>query len=219
MTMPAGRLSAAKPKRSAGRPKLEDVAAIEGRLLSIALQEFLTHGYGATSLTRIVKAAGVSKTTLYSRFASKEDLFRAIIQEQIERLDAATLLRPRAGRPDLEKSLKAYADHLLENSLQGDFLGVNRLITSESHRFPELGVAAAERTQRGIERLAGFVRDCATADGIPCKDPVAVGEAFILMLRGWYVNVMLTNRTVAAAERRKWIDRAVHILLAGRAHW
>src|SRR3546814_5695128 len=49
--------------------------------------EFCTHGYGATSLNQIVRAAGVSKTTLYARFASKNELFRAIMHEQIERID------------------------------------------------------------------------------------------------------------------------------------
>ena len=218
-SMSVTRLHNAKSRRSAGRPKLEDVAVIEGRLLSIALQEFLAHGYGGASLTRIVKTAGISKTTLYSRYASKEDLFRAIIQEQIQRMDPATILRPHAGRTDLDKSLKTYADRLLESSLEGDVLAVNRLVTSESHRFPELGVAAAERTQMGIERISGFISACARADGIPCRDPDAVAEAFILMLRGWYVNVMLTNRRVSATERRKWVDRAVHTLLSARAGW
>lgn len=162
---------------------------------------------------------GISKTTLYSRFSSKEDLFRAIMQRQLERLEVTTLLHPRDGQPDLEKSLKAYADYLLETNLQGDLLGVNRLIASESRRFPELGIAASEKTQQGIKWIAGFIRKCAEIDGIPCKHPEAVAEVFIFMLRGWYVNVMLTNRSVPAAERRRWIDRAVHTLLARRADW
>lgn len=208
-----------RPRRSAGRPKLEDAALIEERLLAVALQQFLAHGYGATSLTRIVRMMGISKTTLYSRFSSKEDLFRAIMQRQLERLEVTTLLHPRDGQPDLEKSLKAYADYLLETNLQGDLLGVNRLIASESRRFPELGIAASEKTQQGIKWIAGFIRKCAEIDGIPCKHPEAVAEVFIFMLRGWYVNVMLTNRSVPAAERRRWIDRAVHTLLARRADW
>ena len=62
-------------------------------MLDVALREFLQLGYGSTSMTRIVQAAGVSKTTLYSRYPSKEDLFRAIIYEQIDRLSPSTSLR------------------------------------------------------------------------------------------------------------------------------
>ena len=205
--------------RTPGRPKLEDVAQIERRLLAVALKEFIEHGYGASSLTKIVKTAGVSKTTLYSRFASKEQLFRAIMQEEIQRLDAATVLKPRSQRLALAEGLKAYANHMLELNLQGDLLAVNRLIASESHRFPELAAANAERAELGITRIGRFIADCAAADRVPCKDPAAVAEAFIFMLRGWHMNTMLTNRKVPGAERERWVARAVHTLLSARADW
>jgi AcrR family transcriptional regulator len=206
-------------RRPRGRPKLEDVAQIESRLLDVALQEFLAHGYGGTSLTRIVKAAGISKTTLYARFASKDELFRAIVHGQIERFSAVTALRSPKGSPDLVTGLKAYANRTLEISLEGDLLQVNRLIYSESRRFPELGQAAAERSQRGIDDVASFIAGCAEADAVPCRDPRAMAEAFIFMLRGWYVDILLTNRAVSVRERQRWVETAVHALLAGRAEW
>jgi AcrR family transcriptional regulator len=206
-------------RRPRGRPKLEDVAQIESRLLDVALQEFLAHGYGGTSLTRIVKAAGISKTTLYARFPSKEDLFGAIVRRQIDRLSAVEALRSAKGAVDLAAGLKAYGNRTLEISLEGDLLKVNRLIYSESGRFPELGLAAAERSQTGIAHVADFVARCAEADGVPCRDPAAVGEAFIFMLRGWYVDVLLAGETVSARRRQRWVDAAVHLLIAGRAEW
>jgi TetR/AcrR family transcriptional repressor of mexJK operon len=96
---------------------------------------------------------------------------------------------------------------------------VNRLIYSEASRFPELGAAAAERTQLGIQQIAEFVRLCASTDGVPCADPEGVAEAFILMIRGWYMDVTLNNRKVSVAKRRQWVARAVHILLSARADW
>jgi len=211
--------SAARRSRSPGRPRLEDVADIDSKLLAVALKEFTIHGYGATSLTRIVKIAGVAKTTLYARFASKEQLFRAIMHEQIERFDAATMLRPGISAPELEKGLKAYANRMLEISLQGHLLEVNRLIASESHRFPELAAAAAEKNELGVKRISNFIRECAIADAIRCKDAEGVAEVFIYMLRGWYVHASLTNRKVPAEQRERWVERAVHTLLSNRADW
>jgi len=211
--------AAVKSNRSRGRPSSEDVAAIEGELLAVALQEFLRHGYGAASMTQIVKAAGVSKTTLYSRYASKAELFRAIIYAQIDQLSPSDSLRVGEGSVGLQQGLMAYANHMLAISLQGDLLGVNRLIYSESYRFPELGAAAAERSALGVKRIAGFIRACAVADGVPCKDPTGVAEVFILMIRGWYVNVILTNNTVTAAQRERWVKRAVHTLISARKDW
>ena len=208
-----------KPTRSRGRPRLEDIAAIESRLLDAALQAFLQYGYGGASMTQIVKAAGVSKTTLYSRFSSKEQLFRAIIFQQIDALSPSELLSAYTDPPDLVQGLKSFANHMLAQSLQGGLLGVNRLMYSESHRFPELGASAAERTALGIKRISSFIRHCAAADGIACRDPDGVAEAFILMNRGWYVNILLTNSEVSVAEREQWVERAVHILLSARADW
>jgi len=205
--------------RSRGRPTQEDAASNEQRLLSIALREFLRHGYGGTSMSQIVKAAQVSKTTLYSRYASKDALFRAIVQQQIGEMAPESALHVGARQPDLKQGLIAYANRMLELSLQGDMLEVNRLIFSESARFPELGAAAGERTDLGIKRIAEFVRACAASDGIPCKNPQAVAEIFILMVRGWYVNVMLTNTTVTPSQRSAWVERAVNTLLSARHEW
>lgn len=212
-------LAVAKPSKFRGRPRPEDVAILENKLLGVALQEFLEYGYGGASMSRIVKVAGVSKTTLYSRFASKEELFRAIIYQQIDQLSPSTALRSDSGPLSLERGLKSYANQMLELSLEGDLLGVNRLIYSESHRFPELGAAMAERATLGIKRISRFIQDCASADGIACKDPEAAAEVFILAIRGWYINVLLTNQKVVPAQREQWVARAVHVLLSDRQNW
>lgn len=219
-TRKAARTSrAVPPKTRAGRPKQEDVARIEARLLSAALAEFTTHGYGAASLNRVVRTAGVSKTTLYSRYPSKEQLFRAIMHAEIQRLDAATVLKPDGRRPALAVGLRAYANHMLALNLRGDLLAVNRLISSEAHRFPELAAASAERAELGIKRISAFVQECAVAEGVPCKDPASVAEVFIFMLRGWHANATLTNQKVSTARREKWVDRAVRTLISARADW
>lgn len=207
------------PKRERGRPTLEEVAEIDGQLLDYALQEFLRNGYGGTSMTRIVKAAGVSKTTLYSRFSSKEQLFRAIMYKQMDRALTATLLRLQTGSHNLEEGLLSYGERSLELSLKGSLLGVNRLVFAESHRFPELGVAAAERTQLGILQIADFIRRCAEADGKTCTDPKAPAEAFVLMLRGYYTNVMLSNRPEAPSVRTQWLKRTIHALISSHLEW
>ncbi len=211
--------AALTPQRLRGRPRPEDVAVIENKLLGVALKEFFENGYGGTSMTRIVKAAGVSKTTLYSRFASKKELFRAIIHHQIDQISPSAALRSDGGPLSLEDGLRSFANYMLELNLQGDMLGVNRLIYSESHRFPELGAAAAERTALGIRRISRFIQDCAIADAMPCKDPDAAAEVFILMLRGWYVDILLTNQEVSVAQRELWVGRALRILLLNRKDW
>lgn len=206
-------------RRTRGRPTLEDAELIDSALLDGALRVFLDHGYGGTSVGQIVKSLGISKTTFYSRYPSKADLFRAIISRQIDGLAAEAALETPEGLLSLEAGLRAYAEHSLAISLEGDLLQINRLIYSESHRFPELGAAAAERTRLGVRQISDFIAQCAVRDGVPCRNAEAIAEAFIFMLRGWYVNVMLINEAVGPAARRRFADQAVRALLASREQW
>ena len=208
-----------KAKRTPGRPTQEDIADIEEKLLAVALQEFQAHGYGAASMTRIVTTAGMSKTTLYSRYPSKEHLFRAILKKQIQRYSPWASLDVDSVSPNLERGLKNYANRTLELSLKNDEVAVNHLIYTEINRFPELGEAAAERTAMGIERVAEFIRKCSQAEDMPCKDPQGIAEVFIHMLRGWYINVMLSNREVTEKQRKQWVNRAVKSLMLAREDW
>lgn len=205
--------------RSAGRPTTEQSLEIENRILDVALKEFLDRGYGNASLERIVKVAGISKTTLYSRFSAKEELFRAVVSNQINRIDPGSYLKVNSNSHNLEEGLISFANKMLEFSLQGEMLGVNRLINSESSRFPELGAAAAERTRLGVERITKFIQECAASRSIPCKDPQSVAEVFILMIRGWYTNIMLTNQQVPPAKRKRWVEKSVRILLSDQDAW
>lgn len=206
-------------KRTRGRPRQGEVEIIDTKLLEGALQEFIKTGYGGTAMSQIVRALGISKTTLYSRFASKEALFEAIITRQVDRLSGATALQVDGAWLELGMGLRAYANRTLEVSLEGELRQVNLLIYSEAHRFPELGKAAAERSQQGIEQISEFIIRCAERDQVSVRDPVGVAEAFIFMLRGWYVNVLLTDQPVRAAVREAWVERAVAVLLSDRSNW
>jgi AcrR family transcriptional regulator len=53
-------------------------------LLDAAFRVFSSEGYAAASLDRIADAAGFSKGAVYSRFASKADLFLAVLERRID---------------------------------------------------------------------------------------------------------------------------------------
>ena len=58
-------------------------------ILDAALELFSTQGYEATSVSQIADAVGIRKASLYSHFASKQEILETIIRganEQYERL-------------------------------------------------------------------------------------------------------------------------------------
>ncbi|CAN7338539.1 TetR/AcrR family transcriptional regulator [Phenylobacterium sp. LjRoot225] len=207
-----------EPRRARGRPKAEDLAELEDRLIRVARQKFVVNGYGATSMNEVAKAARISKGTLWARFPSKADLFRAIIDQQIQQTgDGGRHLGPRPKT--LEAMLRGFAERALQDSLSVEIVQLNRLIYSEAGRFPELGEAAWARSRAGVQQVTDFIQDYAAKEGITCRDPEAAAEMFTTLLRGFYGDVMLKGHVATAAEIKAWTRRMVKVFLAGRPGW
>lgn len=166
----------------------------------------------------IAKAANVARTTLQGRYASKEDLFRALMKQQIGRMSAITSLQF-DGPPKLRDGLIGYAKRALEYSLETEYLEVNRLIYASANRFPELAAAAKESTRVGVAQIGEFIRQCADADGITCRAPDVPAECFILLLRGWYGYAMVDECPTPKHVREQWVEGMVDTLIAGRLGW
>src|SRR5262245_49786802 len=54
------------------------------QILDGALQSFIQHGYAGTSMRDIARRAHLSRSLLYLQFASKEDLFGALVEELLD---------------------------------------------------------------------------------------------------------------------------------------
>jgi AcrR family transcriptional regulator len=217
--MLAPSIEAVKEKRRArGRPKADDVADLEARLIRVGRRNLIANGYGAASMNEIASAARVSKGTLYARFPSKADLFRAIIDAQI--LQTGVVTRPLRPAPKtLEASLRIFAERSLRYALSAEILELNRLIYSEAGRFPELGQAVFARSQIGIDYIAEKIREFALTDGIACRDPDSAAEMFVTLTRGFYADVMQRARPATVAEVKNWTRRTLRLFMAARPFW
>jgi AcrR family transcriptional regulator len=73
------------------------------RIIADATRLFATVGYGDTSMQDVAERVGVSKSTLFHHFTSKEDLLGAVLTERDARItDAVTLADARSARELLE---------------------------------------------------------------------------------------------------------------------
>ena len=93
-------------------------AARRQQLLEVAEQLFLESGYGKTSVSRIVKTAGVAQGTFYLYFASKEQILLELRRGVLRRLRrsfkaAATSDAPCDAR--LAAGFVAVADEVVRN--------------------------------------------------------------------------------------------------------
>ena len=152
-------LSVAHPHKSSRRKQ-----ARPGELLSAALDLFVEKGYASTRVEEVAQRAGVSKGTLFLYFASKEDLFKAVVRENLSvRFPQWSIVLD--GYPGTSAEILRFAMHEWWSQI-GDtkVSGISKLIISEASNFPELalfyqreviepGNALIRRIlQRGVER-------------------------------------------------------------------
>ncbi len=135
----------ADPWRGAGRgPKGETARQAICDAVIACLD---THGYGETTISRVVEAAGISRGALTHHFPTKEDL----IVETTDRL----LHRTTRVRPPSERTGEATAPPGADQGFESDFVWLwERLVnTPEGRALIEILTAA--RTDDALRRKIG----------------------------------------------------------------
>lgn len=107
-------------------------------LLAAALDLFVERGFAATRLDDVAARAGVSKGTLYLYFANKEELFKAVVRENMlpALSEAEDLIKQHQGN-----SAALFEEIILgwwERIGQSKVAGITKLIMAESGNFPEV---------------------------------------------------------------------------------
>ncbi|HEY3959684.1 MAG TPA: TetR/AcrR family transcriptional regulator [Solirubrobacteraceae bacterium] len=72
-------------RRAKVKAKGAELGSSRERLLDAAVRVFARDGYSGTSIDRIAAEAGLSKGAVYWNFASKEELFFALLDERVDR--------------------------------------------------------------------------------------------------------------------------------------
>lgn len=79
------------------------------QILQKALDHFSKHGFKGTTTKRIAEAAGVSEAIIFRHFASKDELYWAILHTKV--CEGGEHQFPWQGNPDLEAAMAARDDH------------------------------------------------------------------------------------------------------------
>lgn len=164
--------------RGAPRQRLPP-AVRTAQILDAALALFSEHGFAATRMDDIARRCGLSKGGLYAHFASKDEVFEALV--------SSILVAPDLERPPHPLPLSAgqLVDWLLEQLYAGiDRPGLRatlRLLVAEGERVPGL-VAQwhAKVIQPYVEALGRLL-----AQSLPAEDggapPLLVREPWLAL--------------------------------------
>jgi AcrR family transcriptional regulator len=162
-------------------------------IMAAALDVFVERGFAATKLDDVAARAGVSKGTLYLYFASKEELFKAVIQQGILPVleQGEEMLAQHSG--DTASLLCALINHWWEVVGKSKLAGILKLIVSEGGNFPEVARYFHDNVSQGIDELLGKVLQAGIEKGefrpVDIESAIDAIAAPILMRAIWEYSI------------------------------
>lgn len=148
------------------------------RLLDAAIVRFYEHGFHAVGIDAIIEDAGVTKTTFYNHFESKDDLIVAVLVDQDRRdMEAlAEMLTTHGG--DARAKALAIFDLIADWVNDPEFKGC--LFINASVQFPNPNDPVNKTAAQHGASLVRVFTDLATEFGAP--DPRALGKQFCMLV-------------------------------------
>jgi AcrR family transcriptional regulator len=171
------------------------------RLMAAMIMLVADRGFPATSLTQIVKTAGVARHTFYEHFADKEALFLAVFDDGCERVFQRTLEAGTAEQGDWVAKTRTSFVALLEIVAAEPDLARLCLIESQS-----AGPAAMAHYERELRRFASLLRQGRESSSRSGELPDSLEEILIGGV------VWMLNKQLSHGDHEKMLDLLPEIL-------
>jgi len=142
-----------------------------GRILAIAEAELAESGYHGARLHRIAERVGVQKASLFHYFPSKDQLYRAVVEEGLDETEQTirrALDAPGSPREKVRLLIEAYVDMVAEHPARA------RILLRQSLGDAPEGHQQSPDAQRLLSAVAAFIAEGQRAQIFARIDPVAL---------------------------------------------
>lgn len=214
MNSQAAAIGDARP--GVGRPTKAQQAIRNEELLNVALDIFLERGFDQATVDDIVNTVGMSKRTVYARYKDKAALFQAAVRRAIEHYTLSRSALEAVVDDDLETTLTRIAHLRIANVATPIATKLQRILTTESYRFPELiNAAFKEGAGPAIDVLCDvFARHTAHGE-IAVDEPAHAATAFLSLVVGGPARMIVTGNQLSEKEMSARVRFAVGLFLNG----
>ncbi len=185
------------------------------RLVAVAIDLFYRNGFNAVGIDQVIAAAGVTKTTFYKHFESKDDLMVAAVRRRDEWESAAWFraVREIAG-DDPAAQFLAMLDVMDVWFNDPDFHGC--MFTNAAAEFPSphdpVHQAAAEQKRKARE----YRRNLAAAAGADAAAAEIFADCYTALIEGALVLRQTQGRNDAARAIRPAVEQLIAVYLPKR---
>ena len=198
--------------RSRGRPP---VISTE-RLLEVARQVFLELGIRATT-SEVAARAGIAEGTIFHRFKSKEELFRAAMKfDPDAALVLVESLLAQSGSADLRGTLVEFAESFIEFGRVAMPVMMMSWSNPESQMCAERTTERTSRYHRVLGALGGVFAAEMEKGRLRQAEPEVMARMLIGSLHHFCMTEVLMGEPRSRFTHRDFAKQVVDVLLAGK---
>jgi AcrR family transcriptional regulator len=174
-------------------------------IIDIALMLFYAEGFHATGIERIIKAAGVSKKTLYSYFKSKDELILATLRKRDELFRNRLMRQTEQKAETAPERLLALFEVMHDWFNEAGFSGC--MFINAAAEFAELEnpchQIAAEHKRLILDYISGLAEEAGASE------PATLAYELNLLLEGAIVCAYVMGDKSAAQKAKSVADTLV----------
>ncbi|UJB39724.1 TetR/AcrR family transcriptional regulator [Streptomyces sp. A1-5] len=171
-----------------------DTARTKRRLLDAAVEEFAEYGPEGARVARVATRAGINKERIYQYFGSKEKLFVAVLESELEKIAAAVPLTPEQAA-----DLGDYAGRIFDYHRRHPHFV--RLLAWEGLLCQDRVAAEGRRTDHYAEKIAVIAAAQKAGAVTESVEASQLMRAVIALTVSWFTLPQLARMLAPAVEQ------------------
>jgi AcrR family transcriptional regulator len=184
--------------------------------LAVAREVFLELGIRATT-SEVASRAGIAQGSIFHRFRSKEELFRAAMDFDPDRLlQMVEQLPGRVGIGELRQTLVDFAQGFIEVGRVAMPVMMMSWSNPESQLCAERTSERASRYQRMLAALSEFFTREMALGRLPPAEPEVLSRMLIGSLHHFCMIELFMGEPKSKLSQREFAEHVVSVLLAAR---
>jgi AcrR family transcriptional regulator len=178
-------------------------------LLSAAARVFALEGYDGASISDITSEAGLSSGAVYTHYASKAELFVAVLRAHGERQYSQLLGSPRAREVSNIADFVTLAGSTYDRHRPGDAALIIEAIAA-AKRDPEVNALVSSWLNSGEELLAGSIKQAQSAGALHDDiSPETISRLTTMLALGSFLTAVLD---IPKLDHDDWTRMLAHLV-------
>jgi len=183
-------------------------------ILQAAEHLFFEKGVEHTSMDQVAAEAGASKRTVYNHFATKEELFQAILTTMLAKINHGDVIYFNKNQP-IDLQLTAIAEQEVAMLTSPDFLRLAKIAFMQMLQEPQLAKSLSNNTMGCMTYLEDFLEQARTAGVLKGDELNIAAKQFVYQLKSFVFYPLLYGfETITEQQNNKVIEQTVSLFLA-----